>query len=197
MRIIGGLHRSRKILGPEGALTTRPITDRVKQSLFDRLRVRGYVDSGTAIDIFCGTGSLGLEALSRGVDHCTFIERDRSVRGLLEKNIASLKLADQALVLAIDAVAGGGGSSGEAWIQRLPRQPVSLIFCDPPYAMTQDPQDMARLCEMMSLIAPIAEPDALLMLRTEEYTPAPALDAWTGPESHKHGSMQVHLYIRA
>lgn len=190
MRIIAGLHRSRKLLGPEDEITTRPITDRVKQSLFDRISVRGYVDGGVAIDIFSGTGSLGLEALSRGVEHCTFIERDRSARDRLDKNIATLKFENQALVLSVDAVGG-------AWIERLPQTPVSLVFCDPPYAMTKDPADMAKLCEMISRIAPMAEPNALLMLRTDDHTLAPPIDAWTGPERHEHGSMHVHLYLKA
>lgn len=190
MRIIGGLHRSRKLLAPEGRDTTRPITDRVKQSLFDRLAVRGYLDGGAIVDVFCGTGSLGLEALSRGVEHCTFVERDRSARDRLDRNLTALDLTDQALVLAVDALAA-------AWIARLPKKPVSLVFCDPPYAMMSDQNNGHRICEMITKIGPAAEPDALLMLRTDEHTTGPAIDGWTGPETHDHGSMHIHLYQHA
>ena len=90
MRIIGGTHRSRRLHPPPDAETTRPITDRVKVSLFDRLWDAGLLDEGNALDIFSGTGSLGLEALSRGLSHCTFIERDKHALRLLKKNIDEL-----------------------------------------------------------------------------------------------------------
>ena len=80
MRIIGGIHRSRHLHPPRDIHTTRPITDRVKVALFDRLWDAGLLEGGSVLDIFSGTGSLGLEALSRGMDHCIFIERDKYSR---------------------------------------------------------------------------------------------------------------------
>ncbi len=190
MRIIGGEHRSRKILSPEGKDTTRPITDRVKQSLFDRLAVRGYIDNGAIVDLFAGTGSLGLEALSRGVDHCTFVEKDCSARERLIRNIADLKLIEQSGVLAGDALAG-------AWIDQLPHTPVSLVFCDPPYPMTSNAKTMARIADLIRRIADVAEPDAVLMLRTDDHTQAPTVASWRPPEAIGYGSMIVHWYDRA
>ena len=148
MRIICGIHRSRKILGPrEGDRTTRPILDRVKQALFDRLWAAGVfpladeegliVPQGNVVDVFSGTGSLGLEALSRGSDHCTFIERDSYAVNALKQNLATLGLADQATVLATDALAG-------VWLGLLPKRPVRVVFLDPPYDVMQPAQTAAR-----------------------------------------------------
>lgn len=189
MRIVGGIHSSRKILPPEGAEVTRPITDRVKTSMFDRLAARGFLNGGNAVDLFAGTGSLGLEALSRGVDHCTFIERDRSARLLLEKNIETLRLTGQSRVLAVDALS-------PVWLNVLPHKPISLIFCDPPYKMTQDEKDLARVIKLIESIAQVTDKVTLLSLRTDDQCKPPAAEGWEGPETHDYGSMQVHFYTR-
>ena len=189
MRIIAGTHRSRRILAPADAVTTRPITDRVKQSLFDRLAVRGDVDGGAAVDLFCGTGSLGLEALSRGVEHCTFIERNRAVRGLLEENLATLGLADRATVFAADAM-------GAVWLTVLPHRPVSLVFFDPPYKLTTGPENLQRMLELIETTGQVMEDQATLVLRTDDHANPTAVDGFDGPDSHGYGSMSTHLYTR-
>ncbi|HEX2971347.1 MAG TPA: RsmD family RNA methyltransferase, partial [Tepidisphaeraceae bacterium] len=91
MRIIAGEFRGRKLLSPEGD-TTRPITDRVKQSLFDILTP--LLPEAVVYDCFSGTGSMGLEALSRGAAQATFFEADRSALARLRQNIDALKVAD-------------------------------------------------------------------------------------------------------
>ena len=189
MRIIGGVHRSRRILPPAGSAITRPITDRVKQSLFDRLAARGDLNGPAAVDLFSGTGSLGLEALSRGVGHCTFIERDRSARKLLEQNLAALKLTDQATVLAVDALAG-------PWLELLPHRPVSLVFCDPPYRLTTGPDRLADMLALIARIAPAMADEAPLMLRTDGGTSPAPVAGFAGPESFGYGSMAIHHYTR-
>src|SRR3954454_664339 len=99
MRIIAGIHRGRTILPPPSD-ATRPITDRVKQSLFDILSP--YIDGARIYDIFAGTGSMGLECLSRGASHATFFEADRGALLNLRKNIATLKLDPQSTVIPGD-----------------------------------------------------------------------------------------------
>jgi 16S rRNA (guanine966-N2)-methyltransferase len=86
MRIIAGEFRGRKLLAPESD-TTRPITDRAKQSLFDILSPR--IDGARVLDLFAGTGSMGLECLSRGASHATFFEADRSAVTRLRKKYRS------------------------------------------------------------------------------------------------------------
>src|SRR5690606_23028233 len=116
---------------PPDASTTRPITDRVKENLFNRLMALGLLGEGNVLDVFSGTGTMGLEALSRGADHCAFVERDRKIRAILEDNIRTLDVADTSTILGVDALASDLPGL-------LPRTPLTLIFCDPPYALTAD-----------------------------------------------------------
>src|ERR1700760_841983 len=102
MRIIAGNHRGHPLHANEGD-TTRPITDRAKQSLFDALQ-ECFVNE-TVLDCFSGSGSMGLECLSRGAAKAVFVERDRGALKALKKNLAEMDLADRALILPIDAYA--------------------------------------------------------------------------------------------
>jgi 16S rRNA (guanine(966)-N(2))-methyltransferase RsmD len=188
MRIIGGTHRSRRIHPPQGKDVTRPITDRVKQAMFDRLTAMAVLE-GACVDIFSGTGSLGLEALSRGLDHCTFIEKARSSRAALEQNLADLKLTDQATVMGVDALAG-------SWIGVLPHRPVHLVFCDPPYEMMTDEAAAPRVYALIKLLAGVTDPEAVLVLRTEERVAPQPVDGWEGPATFTYGSMCLHFYQR-
>jgi 16S rRNA (guanine966-N2)-methyltransferase len=188
MRIIGGTHRSRNILGPKDDTTTRPITDRVKTSLFDRLTSMAVLE-GAVLDIFSGTGSLGLEALSREVDHVTFIERDRGARELLKVNLKTLGFDDKSAVLSVDALS-------TTWIPLLPHRPVNLIFLDPPYRMMHDEKDLPRLAELMAKLAEVTAEEGVLVLRTDDRATAPTVAGWQGPASHAYGSMVLHFYQR-
>src|SRR6187549_2551889 len=99
MRIIAGEFRSRQLLAPKTD-ATRPITDRVKQSLFDILAPE--IPDAQVYDCFAGTGSMGLECLSRGAAHATFFEADRSAVVRLKKNIATLGVEGRSAVVAGD-----------------------------------------------------------------------------------------------
>ncbi|HEX4793083.1 MAG TPA: 16S rRNA (guanine(966)-N(2))-methyltransferase RsmD [Humisphaera sp.] len=138
VRIIAGEFRGRKLLPPQG-LTTRPITDRVKQSLFDILTPM-FPDS-RVYDCFAGTGSMGLECLSRGASAVTFFEADRSALERLRKNIETIDNERRCKVIAGDLF---------RWFDR----PLStdatdradLIFLDPPYRFVrEEPQKLQRL----------------------------------------------------
>ena len=124
MRIIGGAWRGRTLVAPPGE-TTRPTAERARQALFDMLMHapwagRDAVAGARVLDVFAGTGALGLEALSRGAAHATFVERDRAALRALRANIVACR-ADAAEVLAADATA------------LPPGPPCSLAFFDPPY----------------------------------------------------------------
>ena len=126
MRIIAGRHRGRRLLAPPGA-GTRPTADRVRQALFDMLwhapwAGRAAVDGARALDAFAGTGAFGLEALSRGAAHATFLENDRAALSALRANIASCRETERCDVLGADAT-------------NPPRAPgpCALVFLDPPY----------------------------------------------------------------
>ncbi len=132
MRIIAGTHRGRTILGPEDDTTTRPVTDRVKEALFSRLMSLGLLGYGTVADVFSGTGSMGLEALSRGAERCVFIERDRAALQRLNENLSSLGLSDRAEVRTGDALS-------TLWVRSLPDEALTVAWVDPPYALLVEP----------------------------------------------------------
>lgn len=186
MRIIAGEHRTRQILSPLGT-TTRPITDRAKQSLFDRLVSHGLLDGGPVLDVFSGTGSLGLESLSRGMSHCTFIERDRSARERLEQNLADLRLVDRSTVLHVDALSGG-------WMGTLQHSPVSLAFFDPPYDLSEDETTRAQILQVMESLAAKTIPMGVAVLRTEKTVTAGAIYGWEEPSRVEVGSQAFHFY---
>lgn len=138
MRIIAGRHRGRVLKAPEGE-GTRPTADRVRQALFDMLwhapwGGRMVVQDQLVLDAFAGTGALGLEALSRGADHATFIERDRAALAVLRANIAACKEEPRTAVLAADATKPPPA-----------RVPCGLVFLDPPYGKDLVPQAVTAL----------------------------------------------------
>ena len=130
MRIIAGTHKRRPIEGPEDERTTRPITDRVKEAMFNRLTTMGVVGYGQALDVFCGTGSIGLEALSRGAERCTFVDRDADAIARLKRNLVTLREQERAHVVAAAAVP-------PFWAHALPDAGLTLVTLDPPYALVQ------------------------------------------------------------
>jgi 16S rRNA (guanine(966)-N(2))-methyltransferase RsmD len=129
MRIIAGNHGGHPLHANPGD-TTRPITDRAKQSLFDALQ-DCFVDQ-TVLDCFSGTGSMGLECLSRGAAKAIFIERDRGALRALKQNLAEMNLTDKALLLPIDAYAAAAGGATHPDLQNL-----TIAFIDPPYSHTE------------------------------------------------------------
>ena len=123
---------------PPPSEATRPITDRVKQSLFDILAP--YLEGARVYDVFAGTGSMGLECLSRGAEHATFFEADRGALGNLRKNIAALKVEDRAAVVAGDLFKWFEGRSK---ISDLKSQ-IEIVFLDPPYRYLREQADALR-----------------------------------------------------
>ena len=128
MRIIAGEFRGRVLVSPESD-KTRPITDRAKQSLFDNLQ--DCFVGAKVLDCFSGTGSMGLECLSRGAAKCVFIEKDRSALKCLRENIAAFGVGERCEILPIDAY-GCAGETGHPEIREL-----TIAFVDPPYAHTE------------------------------------------------------------
>ncbi len=123
MRIIAGAYRGR-ILRTVRDLSVRPATDRVKQTIFDMLANRMVLDGATVLDLFAGSGSLGIEALSRGAARATFVETNPAAADMLERNLQILGCEGQAEIVEMDAIAFLNARSG----------PYNLVFADPPYA---------------------------------------------------------------
>lgn len=156
MRIIGGEFRKRRLQGPPDGEVTRPISDMVKESLFNLLR--GHPEDGAVLDCFAGTGSIGLEALSRGAPRCVFVERDRRMADVLKQNIEHCGAGDRAEVVVGDALGPGA-------LSRCPR-PVHLIFFDPPYAMVRSVAGWARVKEQFSRAVALLDDTGYAVLRT-------------------------------
>ncbi len=125
MRVIAGTCRGRKLSVPPG-ITTRPTADRVKEALFSILSSRIDFADIRVLDICAGTGSLGIEALSRGARSCCFIEYNVSVKAILEKNLLGVRCQDRSEILTMDAVKALHVIAGRG-------QRYDLVFFDPPY----------------------------------------------------------------
>jgi 16S rRNA (guanine(966)-N(2))-methyltransferase RsmD len=123
MRVVAGRLRGRRLHAARGR-TTRPTTDRARAGLFDWLGAR--VAGARILDLYAGTGSLGIEALSRGAEHVTFVERDPGARAALERNRADLDLGACTRVIASDVVRALPGLRAAA-------QRFDLVLADPPY----------------------------------------------------------------
>lgn len=121
MRVIAGTARSLPLKTPEG-MGTRPTTDRIKETLFNMLQP--YIGGGVFVDVFSGSGGIGIEALSRGAEKAYFIENDRRAVKCIQDNLQFTKLADKAVVLNQDA-------SAAFW--QVKEKAVDVIFMDPPY----------------------------------------------------------------
>ncbi|MGI8587285.1 MAG: 16S rRNA (guanine(966)-N(2))-methyltransferase RsmD [Chloroflexia bacterium] len=139
MRVIAGSARGLQLKAPPG-LTTRPMTDRVKESLFGTLNALGYPQPGDRVlDIYAGTGSLGIETLSRGAATCDFVEQNPSVARIITANLAATRLASQGYVRQMP-VASFLRSSRPVPPTSLPPAishggtEYDIIFMDPPYA---------------------------------------------------------------
>ncbi|BAM02888.1 RsmD family RNA methyltransferase [Phycisphaera mikurensis] len=156
MRIIAGTHKRRPLEGPEDERTTRPITDRVKEAMFNRLTTMGVVGWGQALDVFCGTGSIGLEALSRGAERCTFVDRDADAIARLKRNVATLREQKRAHVIAAAALP-------PFWAHALPDAGLALVTLDPPYPLVRPPREVDSAAETAAAEAAIeaAEFEAL------------------------------------
>ncbi len=125
MRVVAGDLRGRRIEAPTSD-ATRPTTDKVREAVFNALGSLDVVDGARVLDLFAGTGAMGIEALSRGASHCIFVERDRDALAVLKKNIETLGLTARTTVLAVDATSVAS------------HQPnIDLLIADPPYGFDQ------------------------------------------------------------
>ena len=165
MRIIAGAKRGMKLLSPETRVS-RPITDRVKESLFSVLYKYDLPDGKMVADLFCGVGSLGLEALSRGAEFVTFVEKDLKTIAILKKNIEKAGFAGQSplrdtlrwKVIRADAFKIGAP---------VDEQRYDLIFVDPPYSATRETKVGSPLSKLLVLLTEQLSPDGIVVVRTE------------------------------
>jgi len=152
MRVIAGSCGGRRLVAPSGE-TTRPTTDRVREALFSILNGHGVLEGARVLDLYAGTGALGIEALSRGAAAATFVESSRPALVALRENVRSLGLEDQVEIVAAPA---------DRWLRSLRPEapPYTLVLADPPWA------DVARAQEVLAALVKKGHlaPDALVVL---------------------------------
>ena len=175
MRIISGTRRGARIAAPKG-VATRPTGDRVREAVFDLI---GPVDGAAVLDLFAGSGALGLEALSRGAARAVFVEADRAACKTIAANLEKLALTGARVVRddavrALRAEIGGG---------RL----YDLVLCDPPYGTFASMQTA-----LADLLPRVLAPDGLLVVETgAKEEPELPLRLVT---SRRYGTARVTLY---
>ena len=195
MRIIAGQYKGRRLLSPEGTVT-RPITDRVKAALFNSLLP--WLPDAAVADLFCGSGSMGLEALSRGARHCWFAERDRPAIAMLERNLDMVRAEGGATVWQGDILL-----RLPAWLAELPGK-LDIVFLDPPYELADrwfageaEPQSAAERDGTFAALAGVLAADGVAVFRTPRRLNLPA--AVGGLElgrRKEYGSMALNFFGR-
>ncbi|MEQ9097479.1 MAG: RsmD family RNA methyltransferase [Phycisphaerales bacterium] len=157
MRIIGGQYKRTILKGPPDDKTTRPLPDRVRESIFNMLQ--GHLVEGPSVfDVFAGTGSFGLEAISRGATRAVFVERDRKIREILRANIAKIGATAMTEIVEGDAL-------GPLAHARCPN-PVTIVMMDPPYPLARDPRSWQRVLAQAGKLVQKLTDDGYLLLRT-------------------------------
>jgi 16S rRNA (guanine966-N2)-methyltransferase len=170
VRIVAGSRKGHRIDAPKGA-ATRPTSDFVREAAFNLI---GPVDGASAIDLFAGSGAMGLEALSRGAASCVFVESDRDACRTINANLEKLRL--DARVLCRDARSVLAAETGA----------YDLVLCDPPYGYA----DRERLAPHL---ARILAPDGLLVYETAA-ADEPAVDGLRVRTSRRYGSARLTLF---
>lgn len=179
MRIIAGKFRGRALAsvgkGDKGA-HLRPTTDRVRESLFSVLTHLDVIEGARVLDLFAGTGALGLEALSRGAAHVCFVDDGRVAQGLIRNNIALTQSAAETSLIKRDATKLGAADT----------VPFGLVFLDPPYGKGLAPKALHALKSGGWLAQ-----QALIVC--EEAAPLPVPEGFTLQDRRKYGDSHVTL----
>ncbi|MFK5980346.1 MAG: 16S rRNA (guanine(966)-N(2))-methyltransferase RsmD [Rhizobiaceae bacterium] len=178
MRIVGGEFRGRTLQSPKSA-ATRPTSDRTRESLFNILNNRMDFEGLRVLDLFAGTGALGIEALSRGADNCVFVENAASPYAVVRQNIENFSLHNRTKLLKLDAT-NLGKNRGEGF---------DLVFLDPPYGKSLGEKAVGSLVENNWL-----NKGATLIFE-EVTTSAPAqLASFTLQDQRKFGDTMIGIF---
>lgn len=181
MRISGGKFGSRRLQAPSGE-ATRPTSDRVREALFSVLVGRGLVHGARVLDVYAGTGALGLEALSRGADSAHFVERDAKALVCLRANVSELGVQGECKVHACAL---------EAFLKRAEALSYSLIFADPPYALLREPTFQATWERLLGLLAP----GGVAVLEHDKRDATPKASAADLLLSRNYGDTTIAIYV--
>jgi 16S rRNA (guanine966-N2)-methyltransferase len=174
MRIIAGTHRGHTIYAPKGR-DTRPTSDRVRENVFNIL---GAVDGAAVLDLYAGSGAMGLEALSRGAARTVFVERDTDAVRAIERNLDKLRLS--ATVLRQDAVTALAAEAAAG-------RKYDLVLVDPPYDMYTDIEP-----QLARYLPALLADDGVVVVETDaRVEPSLPLEQRT---SRKYGAARITVY---
>ncbi|MBL9015307.1 MAG: 16S rRNA (guanine(966)-N(2))-methyltransferase RsmD [Myxococcales bacterium] len=177
MRIVGGTLGGRVLRAPAGR-ATRPTSEKVREALFNIL---GSVEGDHVLDLFAGSGALGIEALSRGAAHVTFVDAGKPALMAVRANLAQLGIADRATVIAADAVATAG--------RLVPDHPWRVVFVDPPYA--------SELAQRAVLALPLGHlaPGAVIVIEHDRRNAPPdALGSLLRTDQRRYGDTMISFF---
>ncbi len=170
MRVIGGRSRGRP-LAAKLPKSVRPTSDRVRESIFDILGSQGGVEGLRVIDLFSGSGALGVEALSRGAASVTFVDLDPDALDAVRKNLTAVGLADADATL-VRATLPGWLRTGSGNRNRGTSYAYDLALCDPPYDFSDWPalfESLDAATVVLESSSPIALPDTWVVARERRY----------------------------
>jgi 16S rRNA (guanine966-N2)-methyltransferase len=173
VRIVAGSRRGHGIVAPRGS-ETRPTADRVRESAFNLI---GPVDGAAVLDLFAGSGAMGLEALSRGAASCVFVESSREACRAIDANLEKLRL--NATVLCQDALRALAAE----------RREYDLVLCDPPYGFE-------RADALAAQLARVVAGGGLLVYESSAREDEPAVEALAVRTSRRYGSARLTLFER-
>ena len=177
MRVVAGSRKGHRIEAPKGVVT-RPTSDRVREAVFSIL---GPVEGARVLDLFAGSGAMGLEALSRGAAGCVFVESDRQSARVIQSNLEKLRLTG-AIVVTRDAIAA-------LREERDRQRRYDLVLADPPYDDWEGHE--ASLAELLPAV--IADDGLVVVETAERIEPALPLDLVT---VRRYGSARITVFSR-
>jgi 16S rRNA (guanine966-N2)-methyltransferase len=179
MRVIGGALGGRRLEAPPGR-ATRPTSDRVREALFN---VLGDVSDAAVLDLYAGTGALGIEALSRGASRAVFVDNGRPAIAALRSNIEALGLAARSQVLALPVKRALGKLGGAG--------PFDLVLVDPPYA------SLDEAAEVLARLAAITAPSARIVLEHASRDAPPEPSPLVRTATRTYGDTALSFYSLA
>lgn len=187
MRVVAGSARGRTIVAPQGT-TVRPTADKVRQATFNALDSRTFIGGATVVDLFAGTGALGIEALSRGAARCTFVDSERVAVECVRQNLTALGFTDRSSVVRSDVLRWLAGLAAPSAFAVDDGAPL-LVTADPPY-------DFAAWPELLALLLPAlaAVPDDS-MLVVESPRTLEAAPGWEVDREQRYG-IAVVTFLR-
>jgi len=175
VRVIAGTAGGRRLVAPKGD-RTRPTADRVREALFSSLQPR--LPGARVLDLFAGSGALAVEALSRGAEHATLVERARPALAAIRTNLDVADVADRAEVVAADLPGALDRATG----------PFDVVFLDPPYGL-----DRHVLATVLERLRPLCAPDAAIRVEQATRAGAPPWPADLLPgRARRYGDTTIH-----